>query len=136
MMKMDGLSIIDPEKYRKINYVLNDKGITKEDFLDKVETVPLEYAYNIAAKGPTAFDTTYLAELKAEVTRVLASLTPREERVLRKRFGIGLKKDETLAEVGKEFGLISERIRQIEAKALRKLKHPSRSRKMKGFLDK
>ena len=105
----------------------------KVDLLDAVKTVPLEYAYNIAAKGPTAFDTTYLAELKAEVTRVLASLTPREERVLRKRCGIGLKKDETLAEVGKEFGVISERIRQIEAKALRKLKHPSRARKLRGF---
>ena len=104
----------------------------KVDLMDAVETVPLEYAYNIAAKGPTAFDTTYLAELKAEVTRVLASLTPREERVLRKRFGIGLKKDETLAEVGKEFGVISERIRQIEAKALRKLKHPARARKLRG----
>ena len=108
----------------------------KLDLLDVVETVPLEYAYNIVAKGPTAFETTYLAELKTVVTRVLASLTPREERELRMRFGIGLKTEHTLEEVGVEFNLTRNRIRDIEAKALRKLKHPSRSRKMKGFLDK
>ena len=107
----------------------------KLDLLDVVETVPLEYAYNIAAKGPTAFETTYLAELKTVVTRVLASLTPREERVLRKRFGIGVE-ESTGEEIGKEFSLTRGRIYEIEGKALRKLKHPSRSRRMKGFLDK
>ena len=115
---MDGLSMTDPVKYRKINYVLTDKGITKEDLLDKVKTVPLEYAYDLAAKGPTGFETTYLAELKEAVTKVLASLTPREERVLRKRFGIGLKTEHTLEEVGVEFNLTRNRIRDIEAKAL------------------
>ena len=107
----------------------------KLDLLDVVETVPLEYAYNLAAKGPTAFETTYLAELKTVVTRVLASLTPREERVLRKRFGIGVE-ESTGEEIGKEFSLTRGRIYEIEGKALRKLKHPSRSRRMKGFLDK
>ncbi len=68
-------------------------------------------------------------------TRVLASLTPREERVLRMRFGIGMNTDHTLEEVGQQFSVTRERIRQIEAKALRKLKHPSRSRKMRSFLD-
>ncbi len=68
-------------------------------------------------------------------TRVLASLTRREERVLRLRFGIGMNTDHTLEEVGQEFSLPPERIRQIEAKALRKLKHPSRSRKLRSFLD-
>ena len=67
--------------------------------------------------------------------RVLASLTPREERVLRMRFGIGMNTDHTLEEVGQQFSVTRERIRQIEAKALRKLKHPSRSRKMRSFLD-
>ena len=66
---------------------------------------------------------------------VLASLTPREERVLRMRFGIGMNTDHTLEEVGQQFSVTRERIRQIEAKALRKLKHPSRSRKMRSFLD-
>ncbi len=75
------------------------------------------------------------ANLKETVTRVLASLTPREERVLRMRFGIGMNTDHTLEEVGQQFSVTRERIRQIEAKALRKLKHPSRSRKMKSFLD-
>jgi RNA polymerase primary sigma factor len=75
------------------------------------------------------------ANLKETVTRVLSSLTPREERVLRMRFGIGMNTDHTLEEVGQQFSVTRERIRQIEAKALRKLKHPSRSRKMRSFLD-
>ena len=73
--------------------------------------------------------------LKDTTTRVLSSLTPREERVLRMRFGIGMNTDHTLEEVGQQFSVTRERIRQIEAKALRKLKHPSRSRKMKSFLE-
>ena len=75
------------------------------------------------------------SNLKETITRVLASLTPREERVLRMRFGIGMNTDHTLEEVGQQFSVTRERIRQIEAKALRKLKHPSRSRKMRSFLD-
>ena len=75
-------------------------------------------------------DAAIQANLKETVTRVLASLTPREERVLRMRFGIGMNTDHTLEEVGQQFSVTRERIRQIEAKALRKLKHPSRSRKM------
>jgi RNA polymerase primary sigma factor len=73
--------------------------------------------------------------LRETTTRVLASLTPREERVLRMRFGIGMNTDHTLEEVGQQFSVTRERIRQIEAKALRKLKHPSRSRKIRSFLD-
>ena len=73
--------------------------------------------------------------LKDTTTRVLSSLTPREERVLRMRFGIGMNTDHTLEEVGQQFSVTRERIRQIEAKALRKLKHPSRSRKLKSFLE-
>jgi RNA polymerase primary sigma factor len=80
-------------------------------------------------------DAAVQANLKETVTRVLASLTPREERVLRMRFGIGMNTDHTLEEVGQQFSVTRERIRQIEAKALRKLKHPSRSRKMRSFLD-
>ena len=75
------------------------------------------------------------ASLRESMTRVLASLTPREERVLRLRFGIGMNSDHTLEEVGKQFKVTRERIRQIEAKALRKLKHPARSKKLKNFLD-
>ena len=75
------------------------------------------------------------SNLRETTTRVLASLTPREERVLRMRFGIGMNTDHTLEEVGQQFSVTRERIRQIEAKALRKLKHPSRSRKMRSFLD-
>jgi RNA polymerase primary sigma factor len=75
------------------------------------------------------------SNLRETTTRVLASLTPREERVLRMRFGIGMNTDHTLEEVGQQFAVTRERIRQIEAKALRKLKHPSRSRKLRSFLD-
>ena len=92
------------------------------DFIeDKNAILPLENAIQ--------------GNLKETTTRVLASLTPREERVLRMRFGIGVNSDHTLEEVGQQFSVTRERIRQIEAKALRKLKHPSRSRKLRSFLD-
>lgn len=80
-------------------------------------------------------DAAILANLRETTTKILASLTPREERVLRMRFGIGMNTDHTLEEVGQQFSVTRERIRQIEAKALRKLKHPSRSRKLRGFLN-
>jgi RNA polymerase primary sigma factor len=80
-------------------------------------------------------DAAIQANLRETTTRVLASLTPREERVLRMRFGIGMNTDHTLEEVGQQFSVTRERIRQIEAKALRKLKHPSRSRRLRSFLD-
>ena len=128
-----GLSLTDPEKYRKIYDVLSERGV-KEDLLDIVDTVPLEYAYDLADDAPDAEDVVATAELKKLVTEVLSTLKPREERVLRKRFGIGLAKDYTLEEVGQEFCVTSDRIRQIEAKALRKLKHPSKSEKLLSFL--
>ena len=80
-------------------------------------------------------DSAIQENLKETTTRVLSSLTPREERVLRMRFGIGMNSDHTLEEVGQQFSVTRERIRQIEAKALRKLKHPTRARKLKTFLD-
>ncbi len=92
------------------------------DFIeDKAAVIPLDAAIQ--------------ANLRETTTRVLSSLTPREERVLRMRFGIGMNTDHTLEEVGQQFNVTRERIRQIEAKALRKLKHPSRSRKLRSFLD-
>jgi RNA polymerase primary sigma factor len=80
-------------------------------------------------------DAAIQSNLRETTTRVLASLTPREERILRMRFGIGINKDHTLESVGQQFSVTRERIRQIEAKALRKLKHPSRSRILRSFLD-
>ena len=80
-------------------------------------------------------DAAIQSNLRAVTTRALAYLTPREERVLRMRFGIGMNTDHTLEEVGQQFSVTRERIRQIEAKALRKLKHPSRSRDLRIFLD-
>ena len=130
---MGGLSLTDPEKYRKINYVLNDKGV-HTDLLDTVETVSLDNVYDLADDGPSPEDAMFETELKAVTSRILSTLTPREERVLRRRFGINVP-DATLAEVSDEFGLARcERVRQIEAKALRKLKHPSRSRKCLPFI--
>ena len=80
-------------------------------------------------------DAAIYASLREMTTRVLASLTAREERVLRMRFGIGTNTDHTLEEVGQQFSVTRERIRQIEAKALRKLRHPRRSRELRSFLD-
>tara|TARA_Y100001951_G_C11219703_1_gene227998 strand:- start:384 stop:848 length:465 start_codon:yes stop_codon:yes gene_type:complete len=130
-----GLSVTNPTKYRKINAVLAEKGKKRRpDLLDTVETVPLEYAHNLAVDGLTSEDTVFLSELKKKVTKVLATLTPREERVLRKRFGIGLKRDYTLEEVGAEFNVTRDRTRQIEAKALRKLRHPSTNVRLINFV--
>ena len=130
---MDGLSMTDPERYRKINAVLTDKGM-KEDLLDIVETIPLEYAYDLADNAPIADDAVFVTELKRVMTKILLSLTPREERVIRRRFGIGVD-DATLEEISQDFSVSRDRIRQIEATALRKLKHPSASMKMRPFLD-
>ncbi|MFL5407119.1 MAG: sigma-70 family RNA polymerase sigma factor, partial [Myxococcales bacterium] len=80
-------------------------------------------------------DAAIQANLRETTTRVLASLTPREERVLRMRFGIGMNTDHTLEEVGQQFSVTRERIRQIEAKALRKLRHPSRSKRLRSFVE-
>ena len=131
---MGGLSMTDPEKYRKINYTLNDKGV-HTDLLDVVETVPLEYVDGFADDGPTAEDAVNLSELKTALTAALATLKPREEHILRMRFGIGLDTDHTLEEVGRKFSVTRGRIRGIEAKALRKLKHASRSKKLVEFLE-
>ena len=130
---MGGLSMTDNSLYMKIHAVLNEKG-RKKDLLDIVETVPLEYAYDLADKGPTPEDDAALTELKKAVAEVLTTLTPREERTLRMRFGIGLKNDYTLDEVGVEFSVTKERVRQMEAKALRKLEHPSTTEKLCSFL--
>jgi len=129
-----GLSQTDPEKYRKINAVLTEKG-KKKDLLDIVDTIPLGYVYNLADDSPTPEDDAILSELKVATTAALETLKPREERVLRKRFGIGLLTDYTLEAIGQEFRVTTERIRQIEAKALRKLKHPSRARRLVDFRD-
>ncbi len=114
----------DMSRYGAICKVLSDD-------IEMVDTVPLEYAYDIADEGKSPEEEAILSELKKTATVALSSLTAREERVLRMRFGIGLKKDHTLEEVGKTFGMIRERIRQIEAKALWKLKHPSCARKLR-----
>jgi len=131
---MGGLSVADPERYRKVNYVLNDKGV-HIDLLDVVETVSLDRVYDLADEGKSPEEEAILSELTRKVTTILSYLTAREERVLRKRFGIGLNEDYTLEEVGQEFSVTGNRVRQIEAKALRKLKHPSLSHKLVSFLD-
>ena len=134
MNNFNGMSMRDRSRYCKINAVLNEKG-KKKDLLDRVETIPLEYVYDLVDDGPSPEDNAILSELKTAVTASLATLTPREERILRKRFGIGLPTDYTLNEIGKGFSVTTERIRQIEAKALRKLKHPSQARSLVDFLD-
>ena len=116
-------------------YVEICRVLRKEDFEKDFETVPLEYVHDLADDGPTAEDAVNLSELKTEITKTFAKLTPREERVLRKRLGIELDTDYTLEEIGQEFSLTKDRIRQIEAKALRKLKHPLLARNLVGFLD-
>ena len=97
--------------------------------------IPLNSAYDLADEGPSPEDNVILSELKTAVSSVLESLSPREERVIRKRFGINLTTGYTIEEVGQEFSVTRERIRQIEAKALRKLKQPPLARKLRAFLN-
>ena len=130
-MDLGGLSMTDPVRYRKINAVLNEKGKTP-DLLDVVETIPLEYAYGVSSNDTSPEDAMIAIKLNETVAEVLSTLTPREERVLRMRFGIGLKTDATLEEVGQKFSLSRDRIRQIEAVSLRKLKSASNMRTLKA----
>ena len=102
--------------------------------LTAIEFSPFTVVLNKNALQP--LDTAIQSNLSESTTKILASLTPREERVLRMRFGIGMNTDHTLEEVGQQFSVTRERIRQIEAKGLRKLKHPSRSKQLKSFLEK
>ena len=122
---------------RKNDYRLYGKicRILAEPDIEMTDAVPLEYAYDLADEGMSPEEETILSELKSKVTYVLSSLAAREERVLRMRFGIGLKTDHTLGEVAKTYSVNRERIRQIEAKSLRKLKHHSRSGKLRSFLN-
>ena len=108
--------------------------LKKEDFEEDFETVPLEYVHDLADDGPTVEDAVHLFELKIAVTAALETLKPREERILRKRFGINLTTDYTLEKIGQEYSVTRDRIRQIEAKALRKLRHPSLAGNLKEFL--
>jgi RNA polymerase primary sigma factor len=121
------------EKVRKVMKIAKEPISLKTPIGDEEDSHLGDFIEDKNAIIPV--DAAIQANLKETVTRVLASLTPREERVLRMRFGIGMNTDHTLEEVGQQFSVTRERIRQIEAKALRKLKHPSRSRKMRSFLD-
>ena len=119
----------DPSRYTAICKIL-----AEEEVEEGYETIPLEYVYDLADEGPSPEDVVFETEMKTAASRILSKLTPREERVIRRRFGIGVP-DATLATIGDEFWVTTERIRGIEAKALRKLKHPTRARKLKTFLD-
>ena len=103
--------------------------------LNKLNYFPIARDFIEDKNALQPLDTAIQSNLSESTTKILASLTPREERVLRMRFGVGMNTDHTLEEVGLQFSVTRERIRQIEAKALRKLKHPSRSKQLKSFLE-
>ena len=121
------------EKVRKVQKIAKEPISLETPIGDEEDNHLGDFIEDKNAVQP--LDAAIQANLRETTTRVLASLTAREERVLRMRFGIGMNTDHTLEEVGKQFSVTRERIRQIEAKALRKLKHPSRSRKLRSFLD-
>ncbi len=121
------------EKVRKVMKIAKEPISLETPIGDEEDSQLVDFIEVKIAILP--LDSAIQENLKETTTRVLASLTPREERVLRMRFGIGMNTDHTLEEVGQQFSVTRERIRQIEAKALRKLKHPSRSRKLRSFLD-
>jgi len=121
------------EKVRKVMKIAKEPISLETPIGDEEDSQLGDFIQDENAQLP--IDAAIQSNLRETTTRVLASLTPREERVLRMRFGIGMNTDHTLEEVGQQFSVTRERIRQIEAKALRKLKHPSRSRKLRSFLD-
>ena len=121
------------EKVRKVMKIAKEPISLETPIGDEEDSQLGDFIEDNNAISP--IDAAIQSNLRETTTRVLASLTPREERVLRMRFGIGMNTDHTLEEVGQQFSVTRERIRQIEAKALRKLKHPSRSRKLRSFLD-
>jgi RNA polymerase primary sigma factor len=121
------------EKVRKVLKIAKEPISLETPIGDEEDSHLGDFIEDKAAIIP--LDAAIQANLREATTRVLSSLTPREERVLRMRFGIGMNTDHTLEEVGQQFNVTRERIRQIEAKALRKLKHPSRSRRLRSFLD-
>ncbi|MDE0799568.1 MAG: RNA polymerase sigma factor RpoD [Rhodospirillaceae bacterium] len=121
------------EKVRKVLKIAKEPISLETPIGDEEDSHLGDFIEDKNAMQP--IDAAIQGNLRETTTRVLASLTPREERVLRMRFGIGMNTDHTLEEVGQQFSVTRERIRQIEAKALRKLKHPSRSRKLRSFLD-
>ncbi len=121
------------EKVRKVLKIAKEPVSLETPIGDEEDSSLGDFIEDKNALAP--IDSAIHSNLRETTTRVLASLTPREERVLRMRFGIGMNTDHTLEEVGQQFNVTRERIRQIEAKALRKLKHPSRSRKLRSFLD-
>ncbi len=121
------------DKVRKVMKIAKEPVSLESPVGDEDDSSLGDFIPDESALQP--LDVAIHTNLKETCTRILASLTPREERVLRMRFGIGMNTDHTLEEVGQQFNVTRERIRQIEAKALRKLKHPSRSRKLRSFLD-
>lgn len=121
------------DKVRKVLKIAKEPVSLETPIGDEEDSSLGDFIEDKNALAP--IDSAIHSNLRETTTRVLASLTPREERVLRMRFGIGMNTDHTLEEVGQQFNVTRERIRQIEAKALRKLKHPSRSRKLRSFLD-
>jgi RNA polymerase primary sigma factor len=121
------------EKVRKVLKIAREPLSLETPIGDEEDSHLGDFIEDTTAILP--IDAVIQSNLRETTTRVLAFLTPREERIIRMRFGIGMNKDHTLEEVGQQFSVTRERIRQIEAKALRKLKHPSRSRILRTFLD-
>tara|TARA_Y100000589_G_scaffold314544_1_gene337045 strand:- start:436 stop:912 length:477 start_codon:yes stop_codon:yes gene_type:complete len=121
------------DKVRKVMKIAKEPVSLETPIGDEDDTNLGDFIQDVNAIIP--LDAAINTNLREATTKILSSLTAREERVLRMRFGIGMNSDHTLEEVGQQFSVTRERIRQIEAKALRKLKHPSRSKKLKSFLD-
>jgi RNA polymerase primary sigma factor len=130
LAKMLGMPL---EKVRKVLEIAKEPLSLETPYGDEEDSHLGDFIEDKNAILP--IDAAIQSNLRETTTRVLASLTPREERVLRMRFGIGMNSDRTLEEVGRQFSVTRERIRQIEAKALRKLKHPSQSKVLRSFLD-
>ena len=121
------------DKVRKVMKIAKEPVSLETPIGDEDDTNLGDFIQDVNAIIP--LDSAINTNLREATTKILSSLTAREERVLRMRFGIGMNSDHTLEEVGQQFSVTRERIRQIEAKALRKLKHPSRSKKLRSFLD-